>query len=127
MKFLDALKAAFDSLVRTFSPMIIGAALGWLAVVFGPVPIPEEVAQLVTLLVALAFQMLWYGILRVTELVRGKASALLGLGIVKSEPVYHLTKTFDADGNVTWMTRAQYRASLTTDSDNSSKPGEGDA
>lgn len=88
MKILDAIKAAFDSLVRTYSPMIIGAALAWVATIMGPVQVPDEVAQLVTLLVALVFQMLWFGVIRVLEVIRGKASVLLGLGLVNSAPVY---------------------------------------
>ena len=120
MNLLTAIKAAFDSIVRSYSPMIIGAALGWLAIVFGPIPIPDEVTELVTLLVALLFQMLWYGILRVNELVTGKASKLLGLGLVKSEPVYNLTAVTFPSGEQTWMTRAEYRAyrqSLADDAD----------
>ena len=112
MNLLTAIKAAFDSLVRTYSPMIIGAMLGGLAVIFGPIPVPDEVAQLITLVVALLFQMLWYGILRVHELITGKASKLLGLGLVKSDPVYDLTKVTYPSGEQTWMTRAEYRAYL---------------
>lgn len=111
MKLLDAFKAAFDSLVRTYSPMVIGAALAGLAIVLG-IPVPDEVATFVTLLVAVIFQMLWYGVLRIIELVRGKASKILGLGLVQSEPVYQLTKVAGADGAEQWMTRAQYRAHL---------------
>lgn len=88
MTFIDAVKAAFDSLVRTYSPMIIGAVLAGLALIMGPVTVPDEVLTLVTLVVALIFQMLWYGIIRIVELVRGRASVLLGLGIVKADPVY---------------------------------------
>ena len=87
MTLSEAFKAAFDSLVRTYSPMVIGAALAGLAIILG-VPVPEEVATFVTLLVAVLFQMLWYGVLRVIELVRGKASSLLGLGLVKADPTY---------------------------------------
>lgn len=112
MTLFNAIKAAFDSLVRTYSPMIIGAVLGGLAVIFGPIDVPDEVAQLVTLVVALLFQMLWYGILRVYELVTGQASKLLGLGLVKSDPVYDLTKVTHPSGEQTWMTRAEYRAYL---------------
>lgn len=88
MTIFEALKAAFDSLVRTYSPMIIGAVIAGVALIMGPVAVPEEVVTLVTLLVALVFQMLWYGVIRVIELVRGRASRLLGLGLVKAEPVY---------------------------------------
>lgn len=75
MTILNALKAAFDSLVRTYSPMLIGAVLAGLALIMGLVSIPEEVVTLVALVVALVFQMLWFGVIRVIELVRGRAAA----------------------------------------------------
>jgi uncharacterized membrane protein len=87
MKLLDAFKAAFDSLVRTYSPMLVGLIVGWLTIVLG-IPIPDEVYEFVVLGVGFFFAALWYTVLRIIEVVRGKASKLLGLGIVKSEPTY---------------------------------------
>ncbi|WP_162815531.1 hypothetical protein [Microbacterium arborescens] len=85
---MTAFKAAFDSLVRTYSPMLVGLVVGALAAVLG-IPVPEEVHDFVVLLVAFGFAALWFGTLRVIELVRGKASKwLLGLGLVASQPIY---------------------------------------
>ena len=85
MKIKEALKQAYDSLVRTYSPIIIGAIIGFLA---DWLIIPDEVAAFVSIIVSTVAAMLWYGIIRVIEIVEGRASKLLGLGLVKSEPVY---------------------------------------
>ena len=108
VKLLDAFKLAFDSLVRTYSPMLAGAIVGWLAIVLH-IPVPDEVKSFVVLLIATLFAMLWYGILRLIEIVRGRASKLLGLGLVKSEPNYGLTLVKLQDGTNTFLTRAEYR------------------
>lgn len=111
MNLLTALKAAFDSLVRTYSPMLVGLIVGTLASFLG-IPVPEEVKEFVVLLVAFLFGAVWYAVLRVIEITRGKASKLLGLGLVKSEPVYDLKNVTLDTGNHTWMTRDEYRAYL---------------
>lgn len=83
---IDTLKSMFDSLVRTYSPMIVGAILGFLAT-FLPI-IPDEVEQGLIVLLSLAFQMVWYFIARLIEVTKGRASKLITLGLTKSEPVY---------------------------------------
>lgn len=110
-KLFDAFKAAYDSIVRTASPWLVGLVVAALTKWLG-VPLPEEVETFIALAVAFVFALIWYVILRVVEIVRGKASKLLGLGLVKSEPVYGLTQVTSADGEVKWMTRAEYRAYL---------------
>lgn len=110
-KLFDAFKAAYDSIVRTASPWLVGIIVAMLTKWIG-VPLPEEVETFIALAVAFLFALIWYVILRITEIVRGKASKLLGLGLVKSEPVYGLTQVTSADGEVKWMTRAEYRAYL---------------
>lgn len=98
MNLMTAFKAAFDSLVRSYSPMLVGLVVGALATVLG-IPVPEEVHDFVVLLVAFGFAALWYGTLRVIELVRGRTSKwLLGLGLVASQPIYGTPAT---DHNVT--------------------------
>ncbi|MCZ4066416.1 hypothetical protein O1W71_01875 [Microbacterium sp. H37-C3] len=98
MNLMSAFKAAFDSLVRSYSPMLVGLIVGALAAVLG-IPVPDEVHDFVVLLVAFGFAALWYGTLRVVELVRGKTSKwLLGLGLVASQPLYGTPAT---DHNVT--------------------------
>ena len=81
----EAFKQAYDSLVRTYSPILVGAVIGFLA---DWLIIPDEVAAFVSILVSTIAAMLWYGIVRLIEVARGRASALLGLGLVKAEPEY---------------------------------------
>ena len=107
----DAFKNAYDSIVRTASPWLVGIVVAMLTKWIG-VPLPEEVETFIALAIAFLFALIWYVILRIIEIVRGQASKLLGLGIVKSEPVYGLTQVTSADGDVKWMTRAEYRAYL---------------
>ena len=85
-KFTEAVKTMYDSLVRSYSPMIIGAILGWLATLL-PV-IPSEIEQGLIILLSLAFQMLWYFIARVIEIMKGHTSKMLTLGLTKATPVY---------------------------------------
>lgn len=87
MTLTASFKAAFDSLVRTYTPMLVGLIAGWLTLILG-IPIPDEVREFVVVLVATVFAMLWYLIVRLVEVARGKASKLLTLGIVKTDPTY---------------------------------------
>ncbi len=86
MSFTETLKSMYDSLVRTYSPMIIGALLGW-AATFLPI-IPPEVENGLIILIGLLAQMVWYFIARFIEQQKGRASKLITLGLTKSEPVY---------------------------------------
>lgn len=81
---IDTIKSMYDSLVRTYTPMIAGALLGWLATLLPIIP-PEFESGLV-ILIGLLFQLVWYFIGRLLETVRGKASPLLTLGLVKNDP-----------------------------------------
>ena len=85
MSIIEALKQAYDSLVRTYSPILIGAIIGFLA---DWLIIPDEVAAFVSIIVSTVAAMIWYGIIRVIEVIQGRASKLLGLELVKAEPLY---------------------------------------
>lgn len=84
--FSETVKSMYDSLVRTYTPMVAGAILGFLATLL-PV-VPAEIEQGLVILVGLVFQVVWYFIGRFIEIVRGRSSKLLTLGLTKSEPVY---------------------------------------
>lgn len=83
---IDTIKSMYDSLVRTYSPMVIGALLGW-AATFLPI-IPPEIEQGLIILIGLLAQMIWYFIVRLIEVTKGRASKLITLGLTKAEPVY---------------------------------------
>lgn len=82
----DVLKSMYDSLVRTYSPMFVGAILAWLATLL-PI-IPTEIENGFVILIGLLFQVVWYFIARAIEVAQGHTSKLLTLGLTKAEPVY---------------------------------------
>jgi sulfite exporter TauE/SafE len=84
----DAFKLAFDSLVRTYSPMLIGAIAGFLTTRLN-LQVTPEVSAFIAVGVAFIFSTLWYGISRLWEVITGRVSKLLTLGIVKSRPVVY--------------------------------------
>lgn len=84
--FTETVKSMYDSLVRTYTPMIAGAAVGFLATLL-PI-IPPELEQGLIILVGLLAQMVWYFIGRAIEVAKGRTSKLLTLGLTKAEPVY---------------------------------------
>ncbi len=86
MTFTETIKSMYDSLVRTYSPMIIGAVLGWLATLL-PI-IPPEIENGLIILLSLAAQMIWYFIARLIEASKKGSSKLITLGLTKAEPVY---------------------------------------
>lgn len=83
---IDTIKSMYDSLVRTYSPMVIGALLGW-AATFLPI-IPPEVENGLIILIGLLAQMIWYFIAKYIETIKGRASKLITLGLTKAQPVY---------------------------------------
>ena len=87
-----AFKLAFDSLVRTYSPLAVSAVAGFLAQY---IQVPDELQAFIVGLVAFVAGALWYGLSRLYEVITGKVSKLLTLGIVQTKPVVYspLSKT----------------------------------
>lgn len=81
-----AFRLAFDSLVRTYSGSIIASTIGLLTSL--GVKTTPEVKGFIGILVAFVFFVLWYLLNRLYEIISGKASKLLTLGIVKTTPAY---------------------------------------
>lgn len=72
------MKALFDSLVRTFTPIVVGAVLGWFAT--SGIALDPEFENALTLVVGGAFAGLYYLAVRLFELyVSPKFGWLLGL------------------------------------------------
>ncbi len=84
--FTDTIKSMYDALVRTYTPMIVGAILGFIAT-YLPI-VPDEVEQGVVILISLFFQLAWFFIGKLVEASKGRASKLLTLGLTKAQPVY---------------------------------------
>jgi hypothetical protein len=84
-----ALKVAYDSLVRTYSPWLVSVVLGWLSTLL-PV-IPDDVKAFLALAVAFLAAVLWYAIARVYEILSGKVAKLLTFGLIKTKPASYLT------------------------------------
>lgn len=97
-KVTETLKSMYDSLVRTYTPMVAGVVLGWIATLL-PV-VPAEIESGLVLLLGLLFQVVWYFIARAIEVVKGKTSPLLTLGLTKSEPVYGTVVAESPSGDV---------------------------
>lgn len=78
------MKTLFDSLVRTFTPIIVGAVLGWFAT--SGIELDPEFETALTLVVGAAFAGIYYLAVRLFELyVSPKFGWLLGLA---KPPVY---------------------------------------
>lgn len=78
------MKTLFDSLVRTFTPIIVGAVLGWFAT--SGIALDPEFEAALTLVVGAAFAGLYYLAVRLFELyVSPKFGWLLGLA---KPPIY---------------------------------------
>lgn len=82
----DAIKSMYDSLVRTYSPMLIGALIGW-AATWLPI-IPPEIENGLVILIGLLAQFIWYFIVRLIEVTKNGSSKLITLGLTRAEPVY---------------------------------------
>lgn len=94
------MKALFDSIVRTFTPIIVGAVVGWF--VTAGIPLDPEFEGALTLLVAAAFSLIYYVAVRVLETyVAPRFGWLLGIA---RQPVY----VPDASTS----TRAEYQAAI---------------
>lgn len=78
------MKTLFDSLVRTFTPIIVGAVLGWFTT--SGITLDPEFETSLTLVIGAAFAGLYYLAVRLFELyVSPKFGWLLGLA---KPPVY---------------------------------------
>lgn len=78
------MRSLFDSIVRTFVPIIVGAVVGWF--VTAGITLDPEFETALTLVVGAAFSGIYYVAVRVFETyVSPKFGWLLGLA---KEPVY---------------------------------------
>jgi hypothetical protein len=78
------MKTLFDSLVRTFTPIIVGAVLGWF--VAAGIPLDPEFETALTLVIGAVFTVIYYLAVRLFETyVSPKFGWMLGLA---KEPVY---------------------------------------
>lgn len=80
------MKALFDSVVRTVTPIVVGAVLGWVASI-NISPDPEFQGAL-TVVITGAFQALWYiGVRLFEEYISPKFGWLLGIAAKPEYPV----------------------------------------
>ena len=75
-KITDAFSGLWASLVRTYSPWIVGTVVGWLST-FG-VPLDDELKPAMLTLVMLLTGAIYYLIIRVLERLKPKFGWLLG-------------------------------------------------
>lgn len=96
------MKALFDSIVRTFTPIIVGAVVGWL--VTAGIPLDPQFEGALTLVVAGAFTLVYYVAVRLLETyVAPRFGWLLG---VARQPIYATMP------DASTSTRAAYQAAL---------------
>jgi cation transporter-like permease len=82
------MRSLFDSIVRTFTPLIVGNVIGWF--VTADIPLDPEFETALTLVIGGAFSALYYVAVRVFEVyVSPKFGWLLGLA---KKPVYVASK-----------------------------------
>ncbi len=89
-----ALKLAYDSLIRKYTPYLVGLILGGLTSLLPEVP--EEAKAFVGLVVAFVAAVLWYGIARLYEVITDTVSAALTLGLTAVKPVTYATSELPA-------------------------------
>lgn len=81
------MKSLFDSLVRTFTPIVVGAVIGWFVAV--GIQLDPEFEPALIVVVTAAFQAVYYVAVRLFEkYVSPKFGWLLGLA---KEPAYDPT------------------------------------
>lgn len=96
------MKTLFDSLVRTFTPIIVGAVIGWF--VTAGITLDPEFESALTLVVGAAFAGIYYLAVRLFELyVSPKFGWLLGLA---KQPDYFKRVKVTEDGQ-TFQVRAE--------------------
>lgn len=96
------MKALFDSLVRTFTPIIVGAVLGWFTT--SGITLDPEFETALTLVIGALFAGLYYLAVRVFEVyVSPKFGWLLGLA---KQPDYFKRVKVTEDGQ-TFQVRAE--------------------
>lgn len=86
------MRALFDSVVRTLTPIIVGAVLGWVASI-NITPDPEFQGAL-TVVVTGVFQAVWYiGVRLLETYVTPKFGWLIGLAAKPSYPEKDVDRT----------------------------------
>lgn len=104
------MKAVWESLVRTFTPIVVGAVLGWFAT--AGINLDSELEASLTLLVSGVFSGIYYVVARLLETyVTPKFGWLLGLAKTPSYEKPISITPIDADA----QDRAVVQSTLTVD------------